>query len=102
MRFSSLIAFILPLSALATPIIVVDRVAALRNLFDGLKNASRIYGATLSLPLENEKMRQSIASLQANIAVIPLAGAMDNISKAVHEGRNPGGDEYVNIAYWSK
>ena len=102
MRFSSLIALILPLSALAAPIIVDDRVTALHNLFDGLNNASRIYGATLSLPLENEKMRQSIASLQANIAVIPLAGAMDNISKAVNEGMNPGTNEYVNIAHWSK
>ena len=106
MRFSTLIAFILPLSALAAPITVPapadERVTGLRNLLDGIANASRIYDATLSLPFENADLRQSIALLHANIAVIPISGAVERASKAINEGGTPELEEYVDIAHWSK
>lgn len=100
MRFSTLIAFILPLSALAAPLTVPnENVENLSKLLEGITKAAAIYSETLSLPLDNSSLSADISFLQANLAVIPIAGVVDRVSKAVADGQKPVDAEYVDITY---
>ena len=100
MRFSTLIAFILPLSALAAPLFTPnDNVENHLKMVEGINKASALYSETLSLPLDNSSLFADVAFLQGNIATIPISGAMDKITKAIEGGQKPVDTEYVDITY---
>ena len=85
---SSLIAFILPLSALALPVILSPS-AALQQLNNGLNDATDGLRAA----------GDEIANLSANVVLIPLAKDMIQISNAVRAGQRPADAEYVDTAH---
>ena len=99
MRFSTLIAFILPLSALAAPALVIpnENDSNLRKLIEGIRKASVIYGETFPLLSDGSKLSRDVAFLQGTIATIPISGVMDKIIKAIEGGQKPAASEYVDI-----
>jgi len=102
MRFSTLVAFLLPLSALAAPSLVRRDAAAFNQLSKGMSDAVVALGAAFSAALRppqqsdaRDATRQEFISLSAFTSGPVLA----RVGNAVQEGRQPSNDEYVDTSH---
>jgi len=101
MRFSTLVAFLLPLSALAAPSLIRRDAVAFNKLSKGISDAIFAFGAILATSAEREPAEQSIALNTGTQAFTSLSGlysgpAIARVGNAVQEGRQPSNDEYVD------
>ena len=92
MRFSTLVAFVLPLSALAAPVIPVDKLTAVNQLSQAINETTGNATAAVSDISQDNPAFNTISSLQANLATIPLTPVM----QIVFAGKIPASNAYVD------
>lgn len=96
MRFSTHVAFILPLSALAATVFPVDKPAALGQMIQGINNATTAFSAALGVVTPGGSEFKTLSPIQANLAVIFQSTGMQRVNKTVNEGNDPALAEYVD------
>jgi len=102
MRFSTLVAFVLPLSALAAPYPVqpTSELDIFRNLFvQGLIDAGNALNATIALAqtIQNPPQQEVIdGAVQANENIRLSGEAVVRIGAALDAGLTPADAEYVD------
>lgn len=104
MRFSTLIAFVLPLSALAAPSFVrreSEFDAAVRRFKVGINDMTvvltKILGMAFGLP--QQQRDAVIADTNKAISGTTFSGQVDEVLDALRQGKQPSSTEYVDTPH---
>ena len=103
MRFWTLVAFILPLSALAAPVLVAQSIAKFDGFFQTQHEISialsAVGQAQLHSPDTDRNLRDALNSTSSSLTALRSSKEFKAALAAASKAQNPAADEYVDTPH---
>ena len=100
MRFSTIVAFMLPLAALAAPLAPRDRLSVRDQIVRGFDQARRGLRSAFRLANGLNIAQPTVVQLIQEVQIAEIKSALDVVIQQIDQGGAVGVSEYVNTPHW--